>query len=142
VTTDRTCPRPQSTSRHARIRVRNGFTLLEIVVTLVLIGLSAALVAPVFRREAPDDSFAAVLSSARELAVRRAQTMVLRVGADGSWRLTTVDDSASILSGLLAQTPSARQLTITPLGACFDQDAESVEAWDALACAPTGGRRR
>lgn len=131
---------PMLSHTKARIRVRDGFTLLEIVVTLVLIGLGAALVAPVFRRQAPDDSFPAVLSGARELAVRRAQTMVLRVDGDGGWRLTTAGDSAAISTGRLTEPTSARQLTITPLGACLDQGSLSAGTWDAVACAPTRGR--
>jgi len=58
--------------------------LLEIVVTLVLIGLATALVAPTFRRDAlPDDGYPAVVSAARELAVRRAQRLVLDVDDRG-----------------------------------------------------------
>lgn len=124
-------------------RVVAGFTLLEIVVTLVLIGLGAALVAPVFRRDAvPDDAFPAVIASARELAVRRAQGLVLHVDDRGAWRLTTIGDTSSISSGTLTDGRGARRLRITPLGACFDEGSSGTGSWDAIACAPSGGWRQ
>lgn len=124
-------------------RVVVGFTLLEIVVTLVLIGLGATLVAPVFRRDArPDDAFPSVIAGARELAVRRAQGMLLQVDNRGAWRLTTIGDTLSIGSGMLATGPGARRLRITPLGACFDESSSGTVRWDAIACAPSGGWRR
>ena len=123
-------------------RIPAGFTLLEIVVTLVLIGLGAALVAPVFRRDqVPDDSLTAVLAGARELAVRRAQDLVLEIDAQGSWRLTAGDDTSSIAAGVVANPGTARRLTVTPLGACVDGGSAPSASWDALACAPTGGAR-
>ena len=135
--------RPRTTPKDTRIRVSVGFTLLEIVVTLMLIGLGAALVAPVFRRDAaPDDAFPAVIASARELAVRRAQGMVLQVDDRGTWRLATIGDTLSIGSGTLTDGRGARRLRITPLGACFDESSSGSTSWDAIACAPTGGWRQ
>ena len=122
-------------------RIPAGFTLLEIVVTLVLIGLGVALVAPAFRRDQiPDDSVSAVLAAARELAVRRAQDLVLEIDAQGAWRLTTADDTSSIAAGVV-NGGTARRLTVTPLGACLDGGSAPSATWDALACAPTGGAR-
>ena len=119
-----------------------GFTLLEIVVTLVLIGLGAALVAPVFRQDQlPDDSLTAVLAGARELAVRRAEDLVLAIDAQGAWRLTAGGDTSTIAAGVAANAGTARRLTVTPLGACFDEGSAPAANWDALACAPTGGAR-
>jgi prepilin-type N-terminal cleavage/methylation domain-containing protein len=124
-------------------RAVDGFTLLEIVVTLVLIGLGAALVAPVFRRDIlPDDAFPAVIAGARELAVRRAQGMLLQVDDRGAWRLTTIGDTVSIGSGTLTTGPGASRLRITPLGACFDEGSSGTGTWDVIACAPSGGWRQ
>ena len=135
--------RPHPTGRHARIRRSPGFTLLEIVVTLVLIGLGAALVAPMFRRDGlPDDAFPAVVSAARELAVRRAQRLVLDVNERGQWRLSVAGDTATIGAGTVKESRSIARLSITPLGACFRDDGADSRDWDAIACAPTGGWSR
>lgn len=134
--------RPYPTGRHARIRRSTGFTLLEIVVTLVLIGLGTALVAPLFRRDVlPDDAWPAVVSAARELAVRRAQRLVLDVDDRGQWRLSALGDSATIGAGVLDERGAATRLSISPLGACF-RDAADARDWDAVACAPVGGWSR
>jgi prepilin-type N-terminal cleavage/methylation domain-containing protein len=123
-------------------RISSGFTLLEIVVTLVLIGLGTALVAPMFRRDAvPDDAWPAVVSAARELAVRRAQRLVLDVDHRGQWRLSALGDSAAIGTGVLVERVGTSRLSITPLGACF-RDAADARDWDAIACAPVGGWSR
>lgn len=120
-----------------------GFTLLEIVVSLVLIGLGTALVAPIFRRDAlPDDGYPAVVSAARELAVRRAQRLVLDIDDRGQWRLSVLGDSATLGAGVLAGRGTAARLTITPLGACFHENSAGSRDWDAVACAPVGGWSR
>ena len=126
-----------------RIRKSSGFTLLEIVVTLLLIGLGTALVAPMFRRVAPpDDAFPAVVSVARELAVRRAQRLVLEVNDRGQWRLSALGDSTTIGGGVLADQATATRLSITPLGACFHENNADSRDWDAVACSPAGGWSR
>jgi len=135
--------RPHPTGRHARIRNSTGFTLLEIVVTLVLIGLGTALVAPMFRRDTlPDDDYPAVVSAARELAVRRAQRLVLDVDDRGQWRLSAAGDSTAIGAGVLSDPITASRLSLTPLGACFHERGPDARGWDAIACAPAGGWRR
>ena len=135
--------RPHPTGRHARIRESSGFTLLEIVVTLMLIGLGTALVAPMFRRVAlPDDAYPAVVSAARELAVRRAQRLVLEVNDSGQWRLFAFGDSTAIGDGVLSERVTASRLNITPLGACFYENNADLRDWDAVACAPAGGWSR
>ena len=135
--------RPYPTGRHARIRTSTGFTLLEIIVTMVLIGLGTALVAPMFRRDAlPDDGYPAVVSAARELAVRRAQRLRLDVDDRGQWRLSALGDSTALGAGLLSERVGASRLTFTPLGACFHESGADSRDWDALACAPVGGWSR
>ena len=135
--------RPHPKGRHARIRTSTGFTLLEIVVTLVLLGLGTALVAPMFRRDAlPGNAYAGVVSAARELAVRRAQRLVLEFDDRGQWRLSALGDSTSIGSGILTERVAASRLAITPLGACFHELGVDARDWDAVACAPVGGWSR
>ena len=124
-------------------RISAGFTLLEIVVTLLLIGLGTALVAPMFRRDRlPDDAWPAVVSAARELAVRRAQRLVLDVDERGQWRLSALGDSTTIGAGVLSERVVTSHLSITPLGACFREEGAGARDWDAVACAPVGGWSR
>ena len=131
------------TNRHEQFRTARGFTLLEIVVTLVLLGLAAAMVAPAFRRDTSRDSdIRAVVASAREAAVRRAQTLVLHVDDRGAWRLTPVRDTASIRSGVLPESRETLTLRISPLGACFHEEPSIAPKWDAIACAPIRGAQR
>ena len=108
----------------------------------MLIGLGTALVAPMFRRVAlPDDAYPAVVSAARELAVRRAQRLVLEVNDSGQWRLFAFGDSTAI-DGVLSERVTASRLNITPLGACFHENNADLRDWDAVACAPAGGWSR
>ena len=126
--------------RHGRFRA-SGFTLLEIVVTLVLLGLAAALLAPVFRIDsAPDEGFRTVLATTREAAVRRAQTMVLQVDARGSWRISAPGDTSTLGSGRFTDGTRDLRIRVNPLGACFNEGASGAVALDAVACAITGGR--
>jgi prepilin-type N-terminal cleavage/methylation domain-containing protein len=82
--------------------VRSGFTLVELLVVLVVMGLMVGLVAPaVIPRAAPDErgSLAPVIRFAREAAVRRSETVHLRIDASGAWR---VDGTSSSEHGPLA----------------------------------------
>jgi prepilin-type N-terminal cleavage/methylation domain-containing protein len=130
-----------TTKRHGRFRTR-GFTLLEIVVTLVLLGLAAALVAPAFRIEpTSEQDIRKVLAGTRETAVRRAQTLVLEVDDRGSWRILASGDTSAIGSGRFTDGTRDLRIRVNPLGACFNEGASAI-ALDAVACAITkaGGR--
>ena len=130
-------------NRHAQLKTVSGFTLLEIVVTLVLLGLAAAMVAPAFQRNTSRDSdVGAIVASAREAAVRRAQTLVLHVDDRGAWRLTPVRDTASISSGVLPQSRKPLTVRISPLGACFHEEPSIAPKWDAISCVPARGKGR
>lgn len=121
----------------------SGFTLLEVVVTLVLLGLAAALVAPTFRTEtAPRDDSVAVLARSREMAVRRAQTLVLQIDAQGRWTLTPVGDTTSIGSGVIQSGGPPVRMRISPLGVCLAENNSVADSWDAIACARPGGSER
>lgn len=124
--------------RHGRFRA-SGFTLLEIVVTLVLLGLAAALVAPAFRAEtSPDEGLQSILATTREAAVRRAQTLVLQVDDRGAWRIVPSGDSSAIGSGRFTDGTRDLRIRVNPLGACFNEGASGAVALDAVACAITG----
>ncbi|HEX7336965.1 MAG TPA: prepilin-type N-terminal cleavage/methylation domain-containing protein, partial [Gemmatimonadales bacterium] len=65
-----------------------GVTLIEMVVVLVLIGLTAALAVPALLRPPPRESgLRELVSSAREAAIRRGESVHLRIGASGEWRI-------------------------------------------------------
>jgi prepilin-type N-terminal cleavage/methylation domain-containing protein len=122
------------TKRHGRNRP-SGFTLLEILVTLIVLGVAATLVAPVFRADAlPDDDLRAVLAGARETAVRRAQTLVLTVDQRGAWRIAPAHDSTTVASGHLRDGTGDLRIRVTPLGACLNEGANTVISMDAAGC--------
>ena len=122
--------------------VRTGFTLVEMVVVLILMGLAAALVAPALippRREGSD--LAALLGSARDAAARRGEVVYLQIEPTGKWRM---EGGANPLEGTLASgwiepflaVPAT--LVVSPTGSCaFDvrsaAAAQSV-ALDRLTC--------
>jgi prepilin-type N-terminal cleavage/methylation domain-containing protein len=122
------------TKRHGRNRT-SGFTLLEILVTLIVLGVAATLVAPVFRADAPpDDDLRAVLTGARETAVRRAQTLVLTIDQRGAWKIAAPHDSTTVANGQLGDGTGNLQIRVTPLGACLNEGANAVIAMDAVGC--------
>ena len=132
------------TKRHGRYRA-SGFTLLEILVTLIVLGLAAALVAPVFRADpAPDNDLRAVLAGARETAVRRAQTLVLSVDQRGTWRIAAAHDSTTVASGQFRDGTGNLQIRVNPLGACLNEGAMVGITVDAIGCtvAPRGNPGR
>jgi prepilin-type N-terminal cleavage/methylation domain-containing protein len=134
----------EPTKRHGRNRA-SGFTLLEILVTLLVLGLAAALVVPVFRTDTPpDDDLRAVLAGARETAVRRAQTLVLSVDHRGGWRITAAHDSNTVASGQFRDGTGNLQLRVNPLGACLNEGNTVGILADAVGCtlAPRGNPGR
>ena len=122
------------TKRHGRYRA-SGFTLLEILVTLIVLGLAAALVVPVFRAETPpDDDLRAVLTGARETAVRRAQTLVLSVDHRGAWTIVPARDSTAVASGQFRDGSADLRIRVNPLGACLNEGGTVAITVDAVGC--------
>jgi prepilin-type N-terminal cleavage/methylation domain-containing protein len=122
------------TKRHGRYRA-SGFTLLEILVTLIVLGLAASLVVPVFRAETPpDDDLRAVLTGARETAVRRAQTLVLTVDDRGIWKIAAAHDSTTVASGQFRDGTGDLQIRVNPLGACLNEGGTVAVIVDAVGC--------
>jgi len=80
---------------------RRGVTLLELLVVLLLMALSAVLVLPVLSpltATSDRDPRLAVIASARRAAVRRGESLRLRMEGDGVWALVTLRDG-SVLDG-------------------------------------------
>lgn len=126
--------------RRASIAAR-GFTLLEVIVTLVLLALGAALVAPALRNAAPapDDALDLLIARARESAVRRAQTLVLSVEPTGAWRLTPDMDTVLLAEGTLAREGARVTVRLSPLGACVVRPVRAAPR-DAISCARAAAR--
>jgi prepilin-type N-terminal cleavage/methylation domain-containing protein len=94
-----------------RLRLHRAFTLLEVVVTLVLIGVGLAVVAPVLRPTP---------------RVRDTEASLARVRAQAVRLGTTID---TLVAG--------RRMRITPLGACIPMDmTPDAPRWDVQRCAP------
>jgi len=122
--------------------VRTGFTLIEMLVVLILMGLAAALVAPALippRRDGSD--LGALLENAREAAARRGEVVYLQIEPTGRWRM---EGGANPLEGTLAAgriepfLTAPATLVVSPLGSCaFDVRsgaAAQVVALDQLTC--------
>ena len=103
-------------------RRADGYTLLEIAVVLVLIGMAAALAAPVLLRANPGRSgFEELIATGREAAVRRGEVLYLRVSASGQWSLEAPSASTpdSLASGHIDAVGSPLTLMFQPNGSCM-----------------------
>ncbi|MEO6444473.1 MAG: prepilin-type N-terminal cleavage/methylation domain-containing protein [Gemmatimonadaceae bacterium] len=131
-------------------RLPAGFTLFELVVALVVMGIAAALVMPSLSVPRPESAgLRSVLPHVRGVAIARAQTLAFSVAADGAWTLAPrpPDDSVVFERGRLDPVPSSGfELTLTPVGACLASARLPVELgrWDAARCSPLahGARSR
>lgn len=123
------------------MRARRGFTLMEVVVVLVLLGLMAGLTAVSLRPpQAPArGELDRVIATGRSTALRRAQALELRVETNGQWSLRPDQggDTSALSSGRLRFAPAALQLRIDALGTCVPRTAV---AWDATHCREIAGR--
>jgi len=112
--------------------MRRGFTLVEMLVVLTLLGLAAALVAPAIlpARHTDASQFAALVAASRDAALRRAEVMWLRVERSGTWRLDGDASAAqgAVATGRLDVAPAGGfTLVISPLGSCaFDVRSDAA----------------
>ncbi|MGD8319600.1 MAG: prepilin-type N-terminal cleavage/methylation domain-containing protein [Gemmatimonadota bacterium] len=121
-----------------------GFTLVEIVVVLVVLGLGAALVAPALlppRQEEPT-SLGAVIARVQDVAARRGETLLLDVSPAGTWAAfgTASREEEALGAGALEGTVPLRAFTlrVDPLGSCGLTLEADTAGWrppvDPLTC--------
>ncbi len=119
------------------MRHRSGFTLIEMLVVLILMGLVAVLVAPVLLPRHHDQSaLNALLVSAREVAARRGEVVYVHIDPTGEWRM---EAGANPLQPALATGrvepffTAAVTLMVSPLGSCgFDVRSAAAVGADVL----------
>lgn len=119
-----------------------GFTLIEVLVVLALMGLAAGLVAPALlhaRRQRP--ALNSLIPTAREEAARRGEMVYLRVDGSGQWRMEGAASPAAgpFAAGHVEPFPGVPlTLIVSPLGTCaFDVPsaaAARVIQLDPLTC--------
>jgi len=127
-------------------------TLLELLIVLTLIGVTTALVLPVFGGRPGDEAgheqdVARVLSTGRREAIRRAQTMRLTVAQQGVWTLRGVRDDVVVDSGRLEVANAVDEagvgvdvtvdVTIDAMGGCLPAgraSAAPARSFDPLSC--------
>jgi type II secretion system protein H len=124
------------------MRHRSGFTLIEMLVVLILMGLVAALVAPaLFPRHHDQSALNALLVSAREVAVRRGEVVYVHIDPTGEWRMEAGANpgQAPLANGRVEPFATAAvTLMVSPLGSCgFDvrsAAAVGAEVLNPLTC--------
>jgi prepilin-type N-terminal cleavage/methylation domain-containing protein len=144
-------PRPHFRALTRSWCVRSGFTLVELLVVLVVMGLMVGLVAPsIIPRQERDerDSLAPVVRFAREAAVRRSETVHLSIDPSGAWRVdaTSATGEPPLATGRVEHYAGGRAtLIVSPIGTCAP-DAASARAaqafdLDPLTCELRAGAR-
>lgn len=125
--------------------VRTGFTLIELVVVLLVMGLATALVGPSLLPPAAQrpTSLQRVVSDAQAAAIRRGEPVLLVVDAGGGWTAYTATASAegALGTGVLegeARPAAPFTLRIAPTGSCGVELAGDTTGWrpalDLLTC--------
>jgi hypothetical protein len=115
---------------------------LELLIVLVLMGIAAAVVAPVFARRTtePASPAAGVLARARRDAVRRAEPLRVQISTDGGWMMSSQRDGSVIDSGhVSAQAAGSMDVgawDVDPMGGCLPVASTVARApYDGLLCA-------
>lgn len=115
-----------------------GFTLVEVVVVLAVIGVSLAVIGPslIVRRAQPGISEA--LTASRRAAIRRGESMELAFLANGGWTTSPVRSRGEpLLSGTLpAAVAIEADILVSPLGVCTVQRGRIAAqlSFDPLGC--------
>jgi prepilin-type N-terminal cleavage/methylation domain-containing protein len=128
------------------LRHFGGFTLIEMLVVVVLLGVAAALAAPALRSFRPArPPLGSLISGSRDAAARRGETMYLRIAESGEWRMegAASSDAGPLATGRVDRFPGLPlTIIVSPLGSCaFDlrsiQAASSIRL-DPLTCKVDG----
>jgi prepilin-type N-terminal cleavage/methylation domain-containing protein len=132
-------------------RRSSGYTLLELIVVVALMGLAAALVLPILRPRGPSESaMQAIVTTARQAAAQRGEIIYVRFEPTGEWHM---EGGGSTLEGdvmggrihAIAQVPLT--LIVSPTGSCaFDVRSAAAGAarlvkLDPLTCQIDNARR-
>ena len=114
------------------MRYRRGFTLIEILVVLVLLGMAAALAAPALRSVLPTRrGLSSLVPEAREAAAERGDTVYLRIAESGEWRIDArAAGSKPVATGRVDPFPGLPlTLIVSPRGSCaFDPHSAKAAA--------------
>ncbi|MDQ3674410.1 MAG: prepilin-type N-terminal cleavage/methylation domain-containing protein [Gemmatimonadota bacterium] len=124
---------------------RRGFTLVEILVVLILMGLMAGLVAPaVIPPRAPEDPtfrLRELLRSSRNAAVKRGEVVRLSLHPTGEWEVVGMASAPPdvIEDGRLEVVTGLRMtLLFSPLGTCspdfLSEATTAALGFDPLVC--------
>ena len=101
---------------------RGGFTLIEVVVVLVILGVMLTLVAPLLRTDspAPENNLAGLVQYARAAAIHRGEVLELEVQPSGEWHLTGQARTGGdpVGAGRVGPQSAAIRLVFSPLGMC------------------------
>jgi prepilin-type N-terminal cleavage/methylation domain-containing protein len=139
-------------------RPRLGVTLLELMVTLTLLALAAALVPPLLRApgaaadrgeemapagrgalaDAGPSDEPSLVRLARRQAVARAGAVRLTLSATGDWSLRALPDHRMLAAGRLAVPAAPLVLDVDALGTCSPPrrpGGTAAPAFDPLRCA-------
>jgi prepilin-type N-terminal cleavage/methylation domain-containing protein len=125
--------------------VLDGYTLIEVIVVLVIMGLAAALVAPaIFRSPAYDRQrqVTALVDAARDAAAKRGEVIYASIAPNGVW---TMEGGGLPLEGELTHgridplSSAPLTLIVSPVGSCaFDVRSTAAAAaavrLDPLTC--------
>jgi prepilin-type N-terminal cleavage/methylation domain-containing protein len=121
---------------------RAGYTLVEVVIVLILLGLAAALVAPSLFVSPPEQSSAlqTLVQRSRDASVRRGEVVRLRIDRSGAWQVVAGAPPRRelLMGGRLGATSSAVELIFSPLGTCApgveSDPVEVLAGLDPLTC--------
>jgi len=135
-----------ATAMPTSARNRLAFTLIELVVVLALIGLAMAVVAPslVLRPPSAEEALQRVVTSARRVAMNRAQTVTLDVDAGGVWSVESAGREAGevLIAGKLDEGPAQPiRLRVSSLGLCMaeaDSATGRSATFDPMTCSMRG----
>lgn len=119
--------------------IRFGFTLLEVLIVLVLMGVASALVVPALRGAGTGAARPAVTvaTRAQREAIRRAEALDLQVDDAGAWSLHVARTHELLDSGhvRLDSTVSSGTWVFDALGGCMPlANAVASAPFDALSC--------